>query len=195
MRIRPPSQRSTKFGNTCPDSIRTYDNFVSFKLIVVNSLMMRLLHWLCWLFVMHVSVRMPIRSQICTLSVCGQTLNNDGLLSVWFNDEDCLAYVRDVYFLNRWDDLDSNTESVSPLDTAKGQNKLWTEFTLCQHCRWKRWIEITLCQHHRRNSRRGITKNMHSLCISLDCRRQGQSTSDSIDIGHDISRMHAKAVL
>ena len=32
---------------------------------------------------------------------CGQTLNNDGLLSVWFNDEDCLAYVRDAYFLNR----------------------------------------------------------------------------------------------
>ena len=27
---------------------------------------------------------------------CGQTLNNDGLLSVWFNDEDCLAYVRDA---------------------------------------------------------------------------------------------------
>ena len=32
---------------------------------------------------------------------CGQTLNNDGLLSVWFNDEDCLAYVRDAHFLNR----------------------------------------------------------------------------------------------
>ena len=32
---------------------------------------------------------------------CGQTLNNDDLLSVWFNDEDCLAYVRDAYFLNR----------------------------------------------------------------------------------------------
>ena len=32
---------------------------------------------------------------------CGQTLNNDGLVSVWFNDEDCLAYVRDAYFLNR----------------------------------------------------------------------------------------------
>ena len=32
---------------------------------------------------------------------CGQTLNNDGLLSVSFNDEDCLAYVRDAYFLNR----------------------------------------------------------------------------------------------
>ena len=30
-----------------------------------------------------------------------QTLNNDGLLSVWFNDEDCPAYVRDAYFLNR----------------------------------------------------------------------------------------------
>ena len=35
------------------------------------------------------------------VSVCGQTLNNDGLLSVWFNDEECLAYVRDAYFLNR----------------------------------------------------------------------------------------------
>ena len=35
------------------------------------------------------------------VSLCGQTLNNDGLLSVWFNDEDCLAYVRDAYFLNR----------------------------------------------------------------------------------------------
>ena len=32
---------------------------------------------------------------------CGQTLNNNGLLSVWFNDEDCLAYVRDTYFLNQ----------------------------------------------------------------------------------------------
>ena len=32
---------------------------------------------------------------------CGQTLKNDGLLSVWSNDEDCLAYVRDAYFLNR----------------------------------------------------------------------------------------------
>ena len=36
-----------------------------------------------------------------SFSLCGQTLNNDGLLSVWFNDEDCLAYVRDAYFLNR----------------------------------------------------------------------------------------------
>ena len=36
-----------------------------------------------------------------SLSHCGQTLNNDGLLSVWFNVEDCLAYVRDAYFLNR----------------------------------------------------------------------------------------------
>ena len=36
-----------------------------------------------------------------SLSFCGQTLKNDGLLSVWFNDEDCLAYVRDAYFLNR----------------------------------------------------------------------------------------------
>ena len=35
------------------------------------------------------------------LPLCGQTLKNDGLLSVWFNDEDCLAYVRDAYFLNR----------------------------------------------------------------------------------------------
>ena len=34
------------------------------------------------------------------LSPCGQTLNNDGLLSVWFNDEDCQAHVRDAYFLN-----------------------------------------------------------------------------------------------
>ena len=34
------------------------------------------------------------------LSLCGQTLNNDGLLSVWFNDEDCQAHVRDAYFLN-----------------------------------------------------------------------------------------------
>ena len=36
-----------------------------------------------------------------SVSLCGQTLKNDGLLSVWFNDEDCLAYVRDAYFLNR----------------------------------------------------------------------------------------------
>ena len=35
------------------------------------------------------------------LSLYGQTLNNDGLLSVWFNDEDCQAYVRDAIFLNR----------------------------------------------------------------------------------------------
>ena len=35
------------------------------------------------------------------------------------------------------------------------------------------WAEITLCQHHRRHSRRGITKNVHSLFVSLDCRRQG----------------------
>ena len=35
-----------------------------------------------------------------SLCLCGQTLNNDGLLSVWFNDEDCPAYVRDAYFLN-----------------------------------------------------------------------------------------------
>ena len=35
------------------------------------------------------------------VSLCGQTLNNGGLLSVWFNDEDCLAFVRDAYFLNR----------------------------------------------------------------------------------------------
>ena len=41
---------------------------------------------------------------------CGQTLNNDGLLSVWSNDEDCLAYVKDAYFLNRRDGLDSRTE-------------------------------------------------------------------------------------
>ena len=40
-------------------------------------------------------------TKIISLSVCGQTLNNDRLLSVWFNDEDCLAYVRDAYFLNR----------------------------------------------------------------------------------------------
>ena len=32
---------------------------------------------------------------------CGQILNNVGLLSVWFNDEDCLACVRDACFLNR----------------------------------------------------------------------------------------------
>ena len=72
--------------------------------------------------------------------MCGQTLNNDGLLSVWSNDEDCPAYVRDAYFLNRFDGLDSSTElfiklspNVSPLDTAKGQNRLWAELTLCQH--------------------------------------------------------------
>ena len=59
--------------------------------------------------------RMPIMSRrLCTRrrgawdrccrithALCGQTLNNDGMLSVWFNDEDCLAYVRDAYFLNR----------------------------------------------------------------------------------------------
>ena len=74
------------------------------------------------------------------LSLCGQTLNDDGLLSVWFNDEDCLVYVRDAHFLNRFDSLDSSTElfmklspNVSPLDTAKGQNRLWAELTLSQH--------------------------------------------------------------
>ena len=35
------------------------------------------------------------------LPVCGQTLNYDGLLSAWFNDEDCPAFVRDASFLNR----------------------------------------------------------------------------------------------
>ena len=45
--------------------------------------------------------------QICTdrqrqrQRQCGQTLNNDGLLSVWFGYEDCPAHVRDAYFLNR----------------------------------------------------------------------------------------------
>ena len=43
------------------------------------------------------------------LSLCGQTLNNDGLLSVWSNDEDCPVYVRDAYFLNQRDGLDSRT--------------------------------------------------------------------------------------
>ena len=66
----------------------------------------------------------------------------------------------------------------------------WAEIKLCQHRRLMHWVQITLCQyrqeegtgqkslceHHRRHSRRGITKNVHSLCISLDCRRQDQST-------------------
>ena len=43
----------------------------------------------------------------------------------------------------------------------------WVEITLCQY-RQRRghWAEITLCQHHGRHSRRRITKNVHSLCLS-----------------------------
>ena len=42
------------------------------------------------------------------------------------------------------------------------------EITLCQY-RQRRghWAEITLYQHHRRHSRRGITKNVHSLSVSV----------------------------
>ena len=32
-----------------------------------------------------------LSSPLLSSPLCGQTLNNDGLLSVWFNDEDCLA--------------------------------------------------------------------------------------------------------
>ena len=93
--------------------------------------------------------------------------------------------------------------NVNPLDTAKGQKQTlgrthivstskgthWAVITLCQHRRWmhcaeitlrqhrqrrRHWVEIILCQHHRRHSRRGIAKNSHSLCMSLDCRRQDQ---------------------
>ena len=39
--------------------------------------------------------------------------------------------------------------NVNPLDTAKGQNKHWAEFTLRQKRRWMHCAEITLCQHRR----------------------------------------------
>ena len=63
-----------------------------------------------------------------SVSVCGQTLNNDGLVSVWFNDEDFLAYVRDAYFLEpvRWLGqyhriVHQLSPNVNPPDTAKDQ--------------------------------------------------------------------------
>ena len=70
----------------------------------------------------------------------------------------------------------------------------WVEITLCQHRQGRRhWAETTLCQHHRRHSRRGITKNVHSLCNSLDCRRQDQRISSFIDIVHEVSRMRVSS--
>ena len=71
------------------------------------------------------------------------------------------------------------------------EDKHWVEITLCQHKtstapqrqhrqRRRHWVEIILCQHHRRHSRRGIAKNAHSLCMSLDCRRQ-----DHLDVSQD----------
>ena len=39
-------------------------------------------------------------------------MNNDGLLSVLSNDEDCPAYVRDANFLNQRDGMDSRTEML-----------------------------------------------------------------------------------
>ena len=62
-------------------------SFFSLHLSLSHSLTLSLSHSLFFLNLSH--------------SLCGQTLNYDGLLSVWFNDEDCLAYVRDAYFLNR----------------------------------------------------------------------------------------------
>ena len=79
------------------------------------------------------------------------------------------------------------------VNTVEGKH--WVEITLCQYRQRRHWAEITLCHHHRRHSRRGITKNVQSLKISLDCRRQDQCTSSFIDIGHDVSRMHVKAVM
>ena len=52
-------------------------------------------------FLASLSVHFWFSLSQLSLSLCGQTLNIDGLLSVWFNDEDCPAYVRDTYFLNR----------------------------------------------------------------------------------------------
>ena len=72
--------------------------------------------------------------------------------------------------------------NVNPLDTTKGQNKHWAEFTLCQHRERRRhWVEITLCQHHRRHSRRGITKNVHRACTTpkLSARIVGGCTACS----------------
>ena len=75
------------------------------------------------------------------------------------------------------------------------EEKHWVEITLCQYRqRRSHWAEITLCQHHRRHSRRGTTKNVHCLCISLDCRRQDQCISSFIHIDHEVSRMHVKAI-
>ena len=65
------------------------------------------------------------------LSLCGQTLNNDGLLSVWFNDEDCLAYVRWLGQSHRI--AHQLSPKVDPLDTATGQNEHWAQFMLCHH--------------------------------------------------------------
>ena len=62
------------------------------EIAIVDVPMVLLTTSLCFLFI----------GGFCPyLFLCGQTLKNDGLLSVWFNDEDCLAYVRDAYFLNR----------------------------------------------------------------------------------------------
>ena len=49
----------------------------------------------------HVKTHTHTHTHSHSLSLCGQTLNNDCLLSGWLNDEDCPAYVRDAYFLNR----------------------------------------------------------------------------------------------
>ena len=78
---------------------------------------------------------------LSSLSGCGQTLNNDGLLSGWFNDEDCLPSLRErCLFLEPVTWLGQShmivhqlSPNVNPLDTGKGQNKHWAEFTLCLH--------------------------------------------------------------
>ena len=53
-----------------------------------------------WLFVCSAiprtcpaNISLSVSVYVCvSVSVCGQTLNNDGLLSVWCSDEDCLIF-------------------------------------------------------------------------------------------------------
>ena len=72
---------------------------------------------------------------------------------------------------------------MNPLDTTKGQNNHWEEITLCQHrggkaldrnhivstpTNEKGTAQKSHCVNTKeRHSRRGITKNVHSLCISF----------------------------
>ena len=65
---------------------------------------------------------------------CGQTMNDDGLLSVWFNDENCPVNVRDAYFLRTVEMPSTVTESRSSIFTKreptrhrKRPNKPWAE--------------------------------------------------------------------